>query len=122
VLFLITFVTWVPALLVYDPVLNEIDYVVSAGANKRVFLGAFPELHLMIANARTAVALFTPLGRVDQPLPMAEVTARLVECAFIAVGILSVLTVVTLRQERRRRRRRGCWLTRGWRHVACRDP
>jgi uncharacterized protein DUF4386 len=57
VLFLITFVTSIPALLLYDPVLNEIHYVVSAGADNRVFLGAFLEVLLIIANVGTAVVL-----------------------------------------------------------------
>jgi Domain of unknown function (DUF4386) len=64
VLLLISFVTSVPALVLYDPVLNEIDYVVSAGADKRMFLGAFLEVLLIIANVGTAVVLFTPLRRV----------------------------------------------------------
>jgi Domain of unknown function (DUF4386) len=66
VLFLITFVTSISALLLYDPVLSEIDYVVSAGADTRVFLGAFLELLLIIANVGTAVGLFTPLRRVSR--------------------------------------------------------
>jgi hypothetical protein len=39
------------------------------------------------------------LRRVSEILALGYVTARLVECTFIAVGILSLLTVVTLRQE-----------------------
>jgi hypothetical protein len=39
------------------------------------------------------------LKRHNEVLALGYVTARLVECGFIAVGILSLLTVVTLRQE-----------------------
>jgi hypothetical protein len=43
--------------------------------------------------------LFPILKRQSEGLALGYVTARLVECAFIAVGILSLLAVVTLRQD-----------------------
>jgi len=101
VLFVITFITSIPAALVlYVPVLSNPDYIAGAGgADNGVFLGASLELILIIANIGTAVALFPILKRVNESFALGYVTARVVECAFIAVGILSVLTLVTLRQE-----------------------
>jgi hypothetical protein len=99
VLFVITFVTAIPALLLYDPVLNDPDYITGAGPDTRVLLGAFLELILIIANIGTAVVLFPILKRQSESIALGYVTARVVECAFIAVGILSVLAVVTLRQD-----------------------
>jgi hypothetical protein len=99
VLFLITFVTAIPAVFLYDPVLNDPGYIVGAGADTRVFTGAFLELILIIANIGTAVVLFPILKRQNEGLALGYVTARLVECTFIAVGILSLLAVVTLRQD-----------------------
>jgi hypothetical protein len=100
VLFVITFITAIPAAFVfYVPVLDDPRYIAGAGADNRVFLGAFLELILIIANIGTAVALFPILKRQNESLALGYVTARVVECAFIAVGILSLLTVVTLRQE-----------------------
>jgi hypothetical protein len=86
-------------LILYDPVLNDADYIVGAGADMRVRLGAFCEVILIIANVGTAVVLFPILRRQSEVLALGWVTARLVECTFIAVGILTVLAVVTLRQE-----------------------
>ena len=57
------------------------------------------ELILIIPNIGTAVALWPVLKRQNEILALGYVTARVVECVFIAVGILSLLTVVTLRQE-----------------------
>jgi hypothetical protein len=57
------------------------------------------ELLLIIANIGTAVVLFPILKRQSEILSLDYVTARVVECVFIAVGILSVLAVVTLRQD-----------------------
>jgi Domain of unknown function (DUF4386) len=99
VLFIITFITAIPALLVFGPVLNDNGYITGAGADNRVFLGALLELILIIANIGTAVVLFPLLKRQNESVALGFVTARVIECVFIAVGILSVLAVVTLRQE-----------------------
>jgi hypothetical protein len=100
VLFVITFITAIPPFVfLYVPVVDDPRYIVGGGADNRVLLGAFLELILIIANIGTAVALFPILKRQNESLALGYVTARVVECAFIAVGILSVLSVVTLRQE-----------------------
>jgi hypothetical protein len=100
VLFIITFVTSIPAALVlYTPVLDDANYIVGAGADTGVALGAFLEVLLIIANVGTAVALFPILKRQNEALALGYVTARLVECTFIAIGIVSLLAVVTLRQD-----------------------
>ena len=99
-LFILTFVTSIPAaLFLYTPVLDNARYVLGGGADKRVFWGALLEMILIVANIGTAVALFPILKRQNEGLALGYVTARLVESAFILVGILSVLAVVTLRQE-----------------------
>jgi hypothetical protein len=99
VLFVITFITSIPALLLYGPVLNHTGYIVGGDGDTRVLLGAFSELLLIIANIGTAVVLFPILKRQSETLALGYVTARVVECAFIAVGILSLLAAVTLRQD-----------------------
>ena len=100
VLFIITFVTSIPAALVlYTPVLDDANYIVGAGADTGVALGAFLEVLLIVANVGTAVALFPILKRQNEPLALGYVTARLVECTFIALGIVSLLAVLPLRQD-----------------------
>src|SRR4051812_5652327 len=100
VLYLITFATSIPAFFVfYAPVLNDPGYITGAGADTSVFLGAFLELLLIIANIGTALAPYPVLKRQNEALALGYVTARVMECVFIAIGILSLLTVVTLRQE-----------------------
>jgi hypothetical protein len=100
VLLIITFITSIPALYLYQPVLdNPAGYIAGSGADNRIFLGAFLELLLIIANIGTAVVLFPILKRQSEILALGWVTARLVESVFIAVGILSVLAVVSLQQD-----------------------
>jgi len=43
--------------------------------------------------------LYPVVKRVNEIFALGFVTARVVESAFIAIGILSVLSLVTLRQE-----------------------
>src|ERR687884_97739 len=99
VLFVITYVTSIPPVLfLYVPVLNDPRYIVGAGADTGVSLGAFLELLLIVANIGTTVVLFPILKRVNEIFALGYVTARVVESVFIAVGVLSLLAVVTLRQ------------------------
>ncbi len=99
VLFLITFVTSIPALLLYDKVLNNPHYITSAGNDTQVFLGALLELILIVANIGSALALFSILKRQNERVALGYVATRVIESVFIAVGILSVLSIVTLRQD-----------------------
>ena len=98
-LFLITFITSIPAYFFYVPVLDDPRYIVGGGADTSVAFGALLELVLIVANIGTAVVLYPIVRRQNEILALGYVTARIVECTFIAVGLLSLLTVVTLRQE-----------------------
>jgi hypothetical protein len=89
VLFLITYVTSIPAALVlYVLVLTDPGYTTGpGGADSGVLLGAFLEMLLIIANIGTALALFPILKRQNEVLALGYVAARVVECVFIAIGI-----------------------------------
>jgi hypothetical protein len=100
VLVIATFVTSIPAALwLYTSVLDDTGYILGAGADTRVALGALLEVLLIIANVGTAVVLFPILRRQHEALALGYVTARLVECTFIAIGIVSLLGVVTVRRD-----------------------
>jgi len=100
VLYLITFVTSIPALALYQPVLDHpVAYVAGAGHDTQVLFGALLELLLIIANIGTAVVIFPIVRRMNEELALGYVTARIVECTFILVGILCVLGIVTLRNQ-----------------------
>ena len=81
------------------PCSDRPNYIVGAGADTRVSFEAFLELILIIANMGSAVVLWPVAKRVNEILALGFVTARVMESVFIAVGVLSLLTVVTLRQE-----------------------
>ena len=99
-LFIVTFVASIPAFFIfYEPVLDHPNYIVGAGADNRIALGALLEMIVIIANIGTAVVLFPILKRQNESLALGYVTARVMESAFIAVGILCLMAVVTLRQD-----------------------
>ncbi len=98
VLFILTFITSIGAVIAYGPVLSDPNYITGAGADGRVFLGAFLELFLIVTNIGCAVVLFPLLKRNSEGLALGYVAARIVECTFILIGLLSVLAIVTLRQ------------------------
>src|SRR5436190_19916849 len=80
VLFLITFVASIPAALVlYTPVLDHANYIIGAGSDTRIALGALLEMIVIVANIGTAVVLFPILKRQSETLALGYVTARVVE-------------------------------------------
>ena len=100
VLFLVTFITSIPALALYQPVLDDpVGYIAGGGHDKRILFGAFLELLLILSNIGTAVVIYPIVRRQSEELALGYVTARLVECTFILVGIVSVLGIITLRNQ-----------------------
>jgi hypothetical protein len=99
ILFIITIVASIPALLLYDPVLNDANYILGAGADTRVRLGAFLEIVTAFANIGTAVALFSVARRQHEGFAISYVASRVVESTLIVVGLISLLSVMTLQQD-----------------------
>jgi hypothetical protein len=98
-LFIVTYVTSIAAKIGFYPPLFDGNYVTGPGQDTRVLWGAFFEAILIVANIGTATALYTVMKRRHPNLALSFVTARVMESVFIAVGILAVLTVVTLRKD-----------------------
>jgi hypothetical protein len=100
VLYLITFVTSIPALWLYEPALRDpVGYIAGGGHDKRILFGAFLELILIITNIGTAVVIVPIMRREFEELSIGYVTARLFECTFILVGIVAMIGIVTLHQQ-----------------------
>jgi Domain of unknown function (DUF4386) len=100
VLYLITFVTSIPALALYETVLRHpVSYIAGGGHDKQVLFGAFLELLLIIANIGTAVVIVPIMWRRYKELSIGYVTARIFECTFILVGIVAMVAIITLRNQ-----------------------
>jgi hypothetical protein len=101
-LWIITFVTSIPTRFVfYAPVRDEPNYITGAGDLALALLatGAVFELMLIIANVGTAVVPYSVHKRYSEVGAVAYVSARIMECVFIAIGIVAMLAIVTVRQE-----------------------
>jgi hypothetical protein len=95
--YLITFASSIPAVFLLRPVLNDPNYVLSAGADTQVTFGTMLDLVNALAAIGSAVALFPVVKRQSEAFALGFVTTRMFEAAVIVIGIVSLLTVVSLR-------------------------
>ena len=99
-LYLLTFITSIPALALYEPALRHpVAFVAGSGNVNEIYFGAFLELLLILANIGTAVVIVPIMRRQFEDLSIGYVTVRIVESTFILVGILAMLTIATLQQQ-----------------------
>jgi hypothetical protein len=98
VLYLITFVS-IPTLALYDPVRDNADFVLGAGSDTGVLVAAFSEVVVALAGIGTAVVLFPVAKRQSETAALGFVTSRVVEGGLIIVGVVSLLSLVTLRDD-----------------------
>ena len=97
IFYLITFIS-IPTLALYGPVKNHRDWILSSGTNTGVLVGCFLEVIVALAGIGTAVTLYPVVKRQNEGVALGFVTARLLEAAMIFTGVLSLLTLVHLRQ------------------------
>lgn len=93
--FAVTILASIPAALLYDPTLNDVN----VGADASLRLGAFLEIVTAMANIATAVVLFPIVKRQSEAIALGYVATRIVESTLIVVGLISVLAIVTLRED-----------------------
>jgi hypothetical protein len=100
-LFIATFVTGIGARLLFVDGLggtwSDLSFA-GAGSDTSIYFASILEFGVIATNIATAVFLYPILKRQSEIGAVGYVTARVMECAFILVGLLSLLTVVTLRQ------------------------
>jgi hypothetical protein len=99
VLFLLTFVTSIVGYALYGSVLDDTRWVVGGASDTKIQVAALLEVLLVVANIGTAVVLYPVLRRYQPTLALGWVASRIVESTLIAVGIVSLLSVVTLHGE-----------------------
>ena len=97
--FLGTFVFSIPAFWFYDPLLNHADYVLGSGQDTRIAVGALLEICLAICGIATAVVIYPIVKRVSESTALGYVASRTVESILILVGVLSLMSIVALRQD-----------------------
>jgi hypothetical protein len=98
ILYLITFVS-VPTLAVYQGVHDKANFILGAGSDTGVLWGALSEVIVAIAGIGTAVVLFPVAKRQSETAALGFVASRVVEGCLIIVGVVGVLSIVTLRNN-----------------------
>jgi hypothetical protein len=100
VLYLLTFITSIPALALYEPALRHpVAFAAGSGNVNNVYFAAFLELLLILTGIGTAVVIVPIMRRRLEDLAIGYVAARIVECTFILVGIVAMLALATLHQD-----------------------
>lgn len=84
----------------YPPILAGPNYLVNGAAHQsQVAWGALMELILVCSNIGTAIGLFPILRRYGERIALGHLCFRYLECVFIAIGIVSVLSLLNLSRE-----------------------
>jgi len=97
VFYLLSFIS-IPSLALYGVVKNDPSFIISAGNDTGILVGGFLEMIVALAGIGSAIALFSVIKRQHEGLALGLVATRLFEGGVIAIGVMSILSVVTLRQ------------------------
>ena len=96
-LYVITFIS-IPTLFLYGSVLSDPNYIVGRGPDTPIIIGGILEVIVALAGVGTAVALYPVVKRQNEGVALGFVGSRTLEGAAIIAGVVSLLSVVTLRQ------------------------
>lgn len=97
-LYLITFLA-VATLTLYGTVLKDPAYILTSGSDTGVRWGALIEVIVALAGIGCAITLFPVVKRQNEAFALGYVTTRVVEAGMIFIGVVSLLSLVTLRQD-----------------------
>lgn len=99
IFYLLTFASSIPALVLLGPVLHDTGYLTGAGHDTRVLWGCLLDVVNAVTAVGSAVALFPVVKRQNESMALGFVTSRMMEAAVVMIGVVSLLTVVTMRQD-----------------------
>jgi hypothetical protein len=99
-LFIATFITGIGARVLFVNGLGatweNMRFIPGATSEASMYLGAILEFGVIITNIGTAVVLYPLVRRKNETLALGYVTARIVECTFILVGLVSIVSTVSV--------------------------
>ena len=100
VLFILAAVTAIIGLALYQPILNDPDFIIKGSANDtQVVWGALNELILAFSIIGISVMMFPIVNKENESIAIGYVCFRLLEATIIIIGIISLLSIITLSQE-----------------------
>jgi hypothetical protein len=95
--YLISFVS-IPTLALYGPI-HQLKYITGPGPDTAVFIGVILEIIVALAGIGTAVAFYPVLKKQHEGVALGFVGSRILEAGTIFVGVVFLLSVVSLRQS-----------------------
>ena len=98
--FIATFVTSISAKILFitgvGGTFSGLDFVPGELSKNTVYVAAILEFALIITNIATAVVIYPIVKRQSEKVALGYVTARIMESAFIMVGLLSIMGIVSV--------------------------
>ncbi len=98
IFYLITFIS-IPTLALYGSIKNHQDWILGSGGHTGVLVGGFLEVIVALAGIGTAVTLYPVVKRQNEAAALGFAAARVLEASMIFAGVVSLLSLVTLRQH-----------------------
>ena len=99
-LFIATFVTSIGAKILFvggvGGTFSELRFTPGEVSENSVYLGAVLEFGVVVTNVATAVVIYPIVKRQSEKIALGYVGARIIESAFILVGVLSIMTIVSV--------------------------
>ncbi|MFD0050670.1 DUF4386 domain-containing protein [Actinomycetes bacterium NPDC127524] len=100
ILFIIAAITAILGVIFYKPILNDSNYLIQGPAHSNlVVLGALMELVLVVSAVGTATVMFPFLKKYNKTIAIWHVCFRFMEAIIITVGVISVLSLLTLSEH-----------------------
>lgn len=99
-LFIIAAVSSIIGLKLYDPILSDNNFIVSANNHyNQIIFGAINELILVASATGTGIMLYPLLKRYNESMGIGYLSFRMLEAVFIMIGLLSILTVLSISES-----------------------
>lgn len=100
ILFILAAVAAIIGRILYGTILTDSDYIIKGTTHEpQILWGVFFEILTAFAVIGTPIALYPVLKKYNQGMAIATVSFRLLESTMIIIGILCLLTIVTLSHE-----------------------
>jgi hypothetical protein len=97
IFYVVTFIS-IPTLAMYSHVKGDRNFILGSGGQNAVLFGCLLEVIVALAGIGTAVTLYPVIKRQNESAALGFVTLRVLEAAMIFTGVLSLVSIVTLRQ------------------------
>ena len=99
-LFIVAAVSSIIGLKLYDPILSDNNFIVSANNHyNQIIFGAINELILVASATGTGIMLYPLLKRYNESMGIGYLSFRMLEAVFIMIGLLSILTVLSISES-----------------------